>query len=221
MKSQVSNTGNLVKWKWIALTLIWVVFPVSAQKYNFNIGSGPGFPLRTTSDFAGTSYNFVAGAGPNLTAHVKMNAEFMFHGLPIHQSIVDRIGISKVKGRLYSLTGNVIVGSSFGGSKGAYLIGGGGWYRRTVEAQQTVLQAGEICEPIWVWWNVECVNGIFPTDVTIGSNTSSAPGFNLGAGLTFALGESNAVIYTEARYHRAFTSHGDTVILPVTFGIRW
>src|SRR5882757_3793416 len=104
-------------------------------------------------------------------------------------SRVDQIGVSKVKGRLYSLTANLIIGSSAGGSKGAYLIGGGGGYRRTVEAQQTVLQAGEVCEPIWIWWNVQCINGIFPTDVTIGSSTSSAGGFNVGGGLTFRLGQ--------------------------------
>lgn len=205
----------------IALTCLFITLPASAQKYNFNIGAGPGFPLGMTGDFASTSYNFVAGAGPNLLPHLKMNAEFMFQGLPIHQSIVDQIGVSKVKGRLYSLTGNFIVGHSIGGGKSAYLIGGGGWYRRTVEAQQTVLQAGEKCAPIWVWWNVECVNGIFLTDTTIGSSTSSAGGFNAGGGLAFRLGESNANFYAEVRYHRAFTRNLDTIVLPITFGIRW
>ncbi len=211
---------SLKRWKIVIICVLFAL-PASAQRYNFNLGSGPAFPLAKASDFAGTSYNFVAGAGPNLTSHVKMNAEFMFQGLPIHQSIVDQIGVSKVKGRLYSLTGNLIVGSSLGGSKSAYLIGGGGWYRRTVEAQQTVLQAGEVCEPIWIWWNVQCINGIFPTDVTIGSSTSSAGGFNVGGGLGFRLGESNANFYAEVRYHRAFTRNLDTIVLPVTFGIRW
>jgi hypothetical protein len=211
------------RWETIFICILFAL-PVSAQQYNFNIGAGPGFPLPKASDFASTSYNFVAGGGPNLLPHIKMNAEFMFHGLPIHQSIIDRVGVSKIKGRLYSLTGNLIVGSSVGGtggSKGVYLIGGGGWYRRTVEAQQTVLQAGEICEPVWIWWNVQCVNGIFPTDVTIKSSTSSAGGFNVGGGLSFRLGESSANIYAEVRYHRAFTRNVDTTVLPVTFGVRW
>jgi hypothetical protein len=206
---------------WVFFICVLFVLPASAQEYNFNIGAGPGFPLARTGDFAGTSYNFVAGGGPNLLPHLKMNAEFMFQGLPIHQSIIDRIGVSKVKGRLYSLTVNLMVGAPLGVSKSVYLIGGGGWYRRTVEAQQTVLQAGEKCEPIWVWWNVQCVNGIFPTDVTIGSSTSSAGGFNIGGGLTFALGESSTNFLAEVRYHRAFTRNMDTVVLPVTFGLRW
>ena len=221
MKAKCSATSVLPSQVFTFLIVVFITMPVSAQRYNFNIGGGPGFSLDRTSDFASTSYNFVLGAGPNVLPHLKMNAEFMFHGLPIHQSIVDQVGVSKMKGRFYSLTGNLILGSSFGGNKSAYLIGGGGWYRRTVEAQRTVLQAGEICEPIWIWWNVECINGIFPTDVTIGSSTSSAPGFNVGAGLGFRLGESNANFYTEVRYHRAFTRNIDTIVMPITFGIRW
>lgn len=219
------HENSVAKGLLIQLLIIFIyacISPLaSAQGYNFNIGSGPGVPLGTTGDFAGTSYNFVAGGGPNLLPHLKLNAEFMFQGLPIHQSIVNQIGVSKVKGRLYSLTGNLIFGHSIGGSKNAYLIGGGGWYRRTVEAQQTVLQAGERCEPIWTWWNVQCVNGIFPTDTTIGSSTSSAAGFNIGAGFAFRLGESNSNFYAEVRYHRAFTRNLDTIVLPITFGIRW
>ncbi len=33
------------------------------------------------------------------------------------------------KGRLYSLSGNLMMGTSTGGKRAAYLIGGGGWYR--------------------------------------------------------------------------------------------
>ena len=197
-----------------------LTLPSSAQGFNFNIGVGPGFPLSRTSDFAHTSYNFVVGGGPNLIPHVKLNAEFMFHGLPVRDNIIHQLGFSNVKGRLYSLTGNVIVGSSIGAGKNAYLIGGGGWYRRTIEAKQTVLRVGEICEPWW-WWDAQCVNGIITSEVTVGSRTSSAGWFNLGGGLMFQLGESSSNFYAEVRYHRAFTRNVETNILPLTFGIRW
>jgi hypothetical protein len=205
----------------VALLFCLPAWPLFAQSYNLNFGGGPGFPLAKASDFANTSYNLVVGGGPNLSPHIKMNAEFMFHGLPVQQKVIDQVGVSNVKGRLYALTGNLILGSSIGGSKGAYLIAGGGWYRRTLEAQQTVLKAGEKCAPEWIWWNVQCVNGIFPTDVTVGSRTSSAGGFNVGGGFVFRLGDSTAHFYTEVRYHHAFTANVDTVVLPLTFGIRW
>ncbi|PYX48302.1 MAG: hypothetical protein DMG79_12065 [Acidobacteria bacterium] len=197
-----------------------LTLPSSAQGFNFNFGAGPGFPLDKTSDFAHPSYNFVVGGGPNLVPHVKLNAEFMFHGLPVQHNIIHQLGFSDVKGRLYSLTGNLIVGSSIGGRKNAYLIGGWGWYRRSIEAKQAALSVGEICEPWW-WWDAQCVNGIVSSEVTVGSRTSSAGGFNVGGGLMFPLGESSANFYAEVRYHRAFTRNGETSILPLTFGIRW
>jgi hypothetical protein len=198
-----------------------LTLPALAQGFNFNIGAGPGFPLGNTNEIANPSYNFVIGGGPNIRAHLKMNAEFMFHGLPVGQGVADQLGVSEVKGRLYALTGNLIFGSSIGGGKTAYLIGGGGWYRRTFEARQTVLQAGSACAPLWVWWNVQCVDGIFPTDVTVGSSTSSAGGFNVGAGLGFQLGGSSAHFYTEFRYHHAFTRNAATTVMPIVFGVRW
>jgi hypothetical protein len=197
-----------------------LTLPSSAQGFSFNIGAGPGFPLGTTHDFANTSYNFVVGGGPNLISHVKLNAEFMFEGLPVHRSIIDQLGLSNVKGRFYSLTTNLLIGSSIGGRKNAYLIGGGGWYRRTMEAKQTVLSIGQVCEPWW-WWDAQCVNGIVTSEVTIGSRTSSAGGFNIGGGLTFPLGDSRANFYAELRYHHAFTHNVETSVLPLTFGIRW
>jgi hypothetical protein len=208
----------------IVVPCIVLTLPAWAQQgFNFNFGGGPGFPLSKTDNFTNTSYNLVVGGGPNIRTHVKLNFEFMFHGLPVEKSVVQQLGVSDVKGRLYSISTNLILGTSFGGwgSKTAYLIGGGGWYRRTLEAKETVLQAGSVCAPVWIWWNVECVDGIFPTDVTVGSRTSSAAGFNVGGGLAFRLGDSGANFYTEVRYHQAFTRNIDTVVLPLTFGIRW
>lgn len=190
-----------------------------AQGYNFNIGSGPGFPVYPTSSFAHTSYNFVTGGGVNPAGHIKINAEFMFHGLPVQHSIIQQSGFSDVKGRLYSLTGNVLVGT--GASKSVYLIGGGGWYRRTLEAKQTVLVAGTACVPAWASWSIPCANGVVSEDMTVGSRTTSAPGFNVGGGFTFRLGDSSANFFTEIRYHHAFTKSVETTILPLTFGIRW
>ena len=201
---------------WALLSL-----PALAQGYNFNFGAGPGFPLGQTNKFANTSYNLVVGGGPNLGDYVKLNSEFMFQGLPVNQDLIKETGLSQVKGRLYALTGNVIIGTSKG-NKSVYVIGGGGWYRRTLEAKKTILQAGSSCSPEWLWWNIECVNGIFPTDITVGSRTVSAGGFNVGAGVAFRMGESGAPsFYAEIRYHHAFTQNVETVVLPLTFGIRW
>lgn len=203
------------------LLLVFVAPLMKAQTYNFNIGSGPGFPLGSTNKFANISYNFVTGGGVNVSPHLKMDAEFMFHGIPVKKNIVDQLGLSDVKGRLYALSGNLLVGGPIGHGKNVYGIVGVGWYRRTLEAKQTVLHAGTLCSPYWSWWGEECVNGIFAHDVTVGSRTSSAPGFNVGGGLTYQLGDSPAHVYVEVRYHRASTHNVRTEVLPLTIGLRF
>jgi hypothetical protein len=219
---QISDCATTITtYHWAALGLFLLALPACAQSFNLNFGAGPGFPLSSTANFVHNSYDLVVGGGPNLRPHIKMNAEFMFHGIPVNQDIVKQVGVSDIKGRLYALSGNLMLGTSIGGRKGAYLIGGGGWYRRTLEAKQTVLKEGTVCVPFWDWWNVQCVDGIYPTDVTVGSRTVSAPGFNVGGGLTYALGESRANVYFEVRYHHAFTPSVDTVVLPLTFGVRF
>lgn len=215
--SIITRSANCV----MAFSLLLLTPTAYGQSFNFTFGGGPGFPLGTTKDFVHNSYNLVLGGGPNLRSHVKLDAEFMFHGIPVQHGIVKQLGVSDIKGRLYSLTGNVLIGTSIRRSSSVYLIGGGGWYRRTLEAKQTVLRQGTVCIPFWEWWNVQCVDGVFPTDVTVASRTVSAPGFNVGGGLTFGIGESPANFYIEMRYHRAFTHTIDTVVLPLTFGIRF
>jgi opacity protein-like surface antigen len=218
MGSQKNMQSNFAS---VLLVLAVLGAPGYAQRYNFNIGGGPGFPLSQASDFANTSYNIVAGGGRNLSSHLKLTGEFMFQGLPLNQSIANELHVSQVKGRLYSVTANLLWGIPLTGKISAYGIGGGGWYRRSLEAQNTVLQAGSVCEPAWAWWDLECVNGIFPTQVTVGSRSSNAGGFNVGGGFTFKVGSTSTNIYAEVRYHKAFTQNIDTTVLPVTFGLRW
>jgi Outer membrane protein beta-barrel domain len=200
-----------------------LTLPALAQepRFNWNVGGGPGFPLSTASDFVKTSFSLVGGGGLNLQPHLKLIGEFMYQGLPVQQSVINELDVTNVKGRLYALSANLMGGTSIGRGRSVYAIGGGGWYHRTLEAKQKVLQEGTQCEPAWIWWDVQCVDGIFPTTVTVASRTSSAPGFNVGGGIAFRIGDSRANIFTEVRYHRAFTKDVDTTILPLTFGVRW
>src|SRR5215470_15743759 len=77
---------------------------------------------------------------------------------------------------------------------------------------------GVICDPYWSWW-YGCTIGT--VNFVTGSRSANSFGENIGAGLTFRLGESQAKIYAEARYHHAGYNRVATQLVPVTFGIRW
>jgi hypothetical protein len=205
---------------WVVLILLLLPPAAAQQGYTFDVGGGVGWPVGPTSRYVGPSYNFVAGAGPNLRHHMKALAEFMFQGVPPEKTLLEQDAITDGRGRLYSFTGNILMGMG-NARTGAYVIGGGGYYRRTMLAQPTAFREGQSCSPILELWNVQCVNGILPANVTLSSYTSNAAGLNAGAGLTYALGQSPVNLYVEFRYHYAFTSGVHTSVIPVTVGVRF
>ena len=192
-----------------------------APKYTFNIGGGFGVPQSSVSDFANMGGNFVIGAGANTRRGVGFNAEFMWQDLPPKSEIVALTGAPDGAARMYSVTGNLLLHSNEAHHAGVYGIGGIGWYHRSWELTRPSIAIGSACLPSYAWWGVVCTNGLVSSNTVLASGSSDGFGWNIGAGLTYRLGESHAKIYTEARFHYAYHSGINTRVLPVVFGLRW
>jgi hypothetical protein len=112
------------------------------------------------------------------------------------------------------------------GKVGAYGILGVGFYQRSVSATSLLLEPGTTCQPVWVrWWDIYCSAGNPPavtTKQTLSSFSRDAGGFNFGGGVTYPLNYLNhAKLFLEFRYHRAYQSDGQTIVMPITVGLRW
>jgi hypothetical protein len=98
-----------------------------------------------------------------------------------------------------------------------YFLGGGGYYRRTVEFTEPTLAVVTVFDPFY---------GVFfpaaiPANNVLGSFTQNKGGLNIGGGFTVRLGEdTNVKLFAETRYHYLFTNQRTTIV-PVTFGFRW
>jgi hypothetical protein len=211
--------------KAVLLTTVLLLLAVAAfsqdyPRWNFNIGGGIGFPLSTTSNFIGNAGHVEVGAGPNFSRHLGLSGEFMWHDLPIKRSVINALGVPSASAREYALTANAVIRSSGNRHLGMYAIGGGGWYHRSGEATAPALVPGTVCPAFWVWWGT-CVTGLWPSNVVLASASDNALGGNIGGGMTYRLGESEAKFYTEIRYHHASHNKVDTDLLPLTFGLRW
>ena len=56
----------------------------------------------------------------------------------------------------------------------------------------------------------------------LGSLSKIAGGYNWGGGVTYSLGRwHHAKVYGEFRYHKAYQSDVETVVWPLTVGLRW
>jgi hypothetical protein len=205
----------------LAITIILALaIPTYAQeehsKWLFNIGGGVGFPQGDLSNFVNDGANFVVGGGVNFNRYFGVDTEYMWHDLPINQRTLNLLQTPGASARQHAWTFNPIVHIPIGTKFGAYVIGGIGWYHRSGET--TTPGVGVICDPYWSWW-FGCTLGT--VNFVTGSRSDNAFGENIGAGITYRLGESHAKIYAEARYHHASYNNVSTQLLPITFGIRF
>jgi hypothetical protein len=204
------------------LTMMMAVAAWPQAPYHFNFGGGVGFPQQRTSDFANFGANVEVGGGITLVPHVALNGEYMFHDLPVKGTIVSRLAATDAGSHLHAVTGNLVVAFGSPGF-GGYVIGGGGWYKRTWKVTQPTLDTENECDPALLWFGIfDCNEAVIVRDRTLASGSQSAPGWNLGGGLTIGLGrDTSAKIYLEVRYHRASHTGIPTQVVPVTVGIRW
>jgi hypothetical protein len=184
-------------------------------KWNFNLGAGPGFPVGNLSLFLNTGAHFVIGGGANFNRFLSIDTELMWHDLSVNDETRARFQSQSVSARQYSWTVNPILHAHLG-KLGGYLIGGGGWYRRSGET--AVPGFGVVCDPYWSWW-FGCTVG--SVNIVTASRSVDAFGENIGGGLTLPLGRGGAKFYTEIRYHHASYNKLATDLLPLTFGVRW
>jgi len=195
------------------------VMAQNASRWNAMIGGGVGFPEGTSANFANNGANFVVGGGPNLTSYLGLDAEFMWHDLPIKQNVINALDVPNAEARVYSVTLNAIVPIPTHGKMGFYVIGGGGWYHRSGELTAPGIVPGTICEPFLIWM-ADCEDGLVRGQKVLASSSSDAAGGNIGGGITYKFG-SGLKVFGEVRYHHASHNQVETGLLPLTLGVRW
>ncbi len=205
-------------------------------RFNFNVGGGYGMGRGDVGAFVGNSFFAVGGAGMNFSRMFGFSGEFMYYDLGIKQSVSLAQQLGKTSGSLdvASLNGIVRAPYHFGGW-GAYAIFGVGFYDRRISTSVPSVGAGAICQQTWQdWWDVYCV-GQPPTVPStcspinpkcgpepMGSFSKIAGGYNFGGGITYPLHRwHNAKVFGEFRYHKAYQSDVQTVVWPISVGLRW
>jgi opacity protein-like surface antigen len=187
------------------------------HKFNFNVGAGVTPLVGDISARLNTGWHVTIGAGYNFVPSFGVDAEYMYTGLGVNQSVLNQLSVPNGDAHVHSVTIDPIFRFKRGERFGAYAIVGGGYYRRTVEFFQPTTAVVDVFDP---WWGY-IGPVIVPVNQILGSVTSNAGGFNAGLGTTINLGGSGLKFYGEVRYHYANTHRSRTEMLPITFGIRW
>src|SRR5690242_20317246 len=169
--------------------------------FAFEIGAGPTAPVGNAArdGWETWGYNVTVGAGWNFSKYFGTLFEYQFNRMKIPGSTLAALavdnGISQLGGNIntWSLTLDPILYLPAGPRTGAYLTGGGGFYRKVTNFTEPALSTQ--CDPYYFY----CYSGYVPT--TVAHSSSNQGGLNLGLGLYWKLSEySNAKLYAEARY---------------------
>jgi opacity protein-like surface antigen len=184
----------------------------------FKAGGGFTQPVRYTDGRLNTGFNIGAGVGVNFVPWLGIMGEFGFNDLNLSSTALSAAGVPGGSTRIYSVTANPVVRFNPRGRFDAYLTGGGGFYRRTVEFTEPSVGTVTAFDPFY--------GAFYPVNVPVtnvlGSISQNKGGLNAGGGVSFRIrGDSNTKFFAEARYHHLFTTPVRTTILPVTFGFSW
>jgi hypothetical protein len=178
-------------------------------KWNLDIGGGPAPVVGGTQNQLNTGWNFVIGGGYNFTPRTGFVLEFMNAGFGLSGRALQQNNAFYGDANVWSVTLNPIWRFRISGPIGGYIIGGGGFYQRETNLDESV----QIFVPA-------PRGGFYAPGTQYVHQYDDTGGVNIGAGLTCNLGWGTK-LFVEARYHYLFTSGYATQIIPVTIGLRW
>jgi hypothetical protein len=204
-----------------------------STKIAFEAGAGFNHPAGSTQNYQTTGWNISVGAGRNFNRALGVLLQYDYDNMGLPGYILDAFSASQntqVTGNthLWSITANPVISFSDPHAHvGAYIVFGGGFYRKLTNLQEPGV--GEYCDPYY---------GCYYTTVnqTVAHWSNNAGGVNGGLGLTYKFSSySNAKLFMEARYtwvdnmaspnNTAANGYPPnnyhTMYFPVTFGIRF
>ncbi len=195
--------------------------PALAQEeyHRFSASVGGGFTGITGSDAGKLDHggNVQAGAGYFFNRYFGITGNFMFNGLGITRSELNRLNQPDGNARVYSVTADPTVRFPLGSRANVYFLVGGGYFRRTVEFTQPTLAQTVVFDPWWGYFGPALIQ----VNQVLGKFTSNSGAFDVGGGINIRPARSGPYLYVESRYMRGFTSNSDTSVVPLVVGVRW
>jgi outer membrane protein with beta-barrel domain len=190
---------------------------VDFHHLTFNVGGGYTAATPNVATYLDRGGNLQAGVGLNVTRHLGLQGTFMFNGLGITRTALNTAGQPDGFARVYSFTIDPKITLWSTEDASVYVLGGGGWMRRTVEFTQPTLVGTVIFDP----WFGYLGPALVPTNQVLGSITEDTGTWDVGTGLNFRVPRMPVNFYLEGRFLAGLTNGRHTTIAPITFGIRW
>ena len=189
------------------------------ERLTFHVGGGVSPVVGQASRRLDTGWHFDAGAGVKLSPAIEATVDYRYHGFGVTDLVLNEFQVPNGHAHLWSLTLDPKVQIPINSKVRPYVIGGVGYYRRTVEFTAPTVTQGLVFDPFFdAFFSVP-----YAAEQVLGTMRRSGIGGSLGGGFEVKVGsgDSSAKFFSEARYEYADTGKIPTRMVPVTFGIRW
>lgn len=186
--------------------------------FTFHAGAGYSPLIGPISGSLENGWNFQAGGGYMFNPYLGVIADYQYNGLGVPRRVLNALAEPDGSAWVYSVTVGPEIRLAPDSRIDPYIIGGIGWYRRTVEFTRPTLTTVTVFDPFFGFF----FPAVVPANLVVGTITRDGFGGNAGLGVNYRLREgSHAKIFAEVRYHQASHEHRDTQMLPFTIGLRW
>lgn len=185
--------------------------------FTFDVSAGVSPLVGSISQRLENGWNFKFGGGYNFNSHFATTVEYSYNGFGVSRAVLSQAHVPDGNSHLWSITADPKLRLVPVRNFDPYIVGGVGYYRRTVEFTRPTAVPVLFVDPFFgVFFNT-----LVSADQVLGDITQGGIGGSLGGGFDVKLPSSGLKFFTEARYHYADTGRIPTRMVPVTFGIRW
>ncbi|HLK31939.1 MAG TPA: outer membrane beta-barrel protein [Terriglobales bacterium] len=188
----------------------------SERPVSINVGGGFSPLVGNLSNHLNNGWHVTGGVKYNPTKTFSIGPQFTYNGFGVPGSVLREARAPNGDAHVWSITADPRLQLPFPKLR-PYLVGGVGYYRRTVNFTQPALINVTFFDPFFGY----IFPGVVGTNQVLKSITRNGIGGSLGAGFGFKLGKTGTEFFTEARYHYAATGNIPTRMIPVTFGLRF
>jgi Outer membrane protein beta-barrel domain len=169
--------------------------------YTANAGAGVSPLVGAVSSRLNDGWHITFGAGYNFTKHFTTTLDYTYNGFGVSRNVLNEAGVPSGNSHMQSFTVNPKLRLNRRSKFDPYVIGGVGYYRRTVEFTRPALVPVLIFDPFFGGF----FNTLVPANEVLGRLIADGVGGCLGGGFDIKLGDNGVKFFSEARYHYANT----------------
>ena len=186
------------------------------HKWTGNVGVGYTPLLGALNQRLDNGWNVSFGAGYHFTEHFSLGGQVMYNGLGVSRGLLNELSVPNGNAHIWAFTAEPRLTFRARHSFTPYVIGGVGYYRRTVQFTQPTIAAIDVFDPFFGFFPA-----LIPANEVIGRVIRDGIGGNGGLGFQAPVGHRGVKIFGEVRYHYSNGGGIPTRMIPMTIGVRF